>query len=107
MERGSDVHSPRIDDQMRRETDSLTHGEPVESRAEEFRLQEDAADGDPAVEPFVSRVDEEPLPGTLSHEAVRERSELARHLRGSIFPADRTAIIQCAIEEHAPSALLD
>src|SRR3954467_13158757 len=37
----------------------------------------------------------------LDHEAVIERSELARHLRGSIFPADRDTVVECAIQEHA------
>jgi hypothetical protein len=37
----------------------------------------------------------------LDHEAVVERSELARHLRGSIFPADRDTVVECAIQEHA------
>jgi hypothetical protein len=52
-------------------------------------------------------IDEDRVPGTLSHDAVRERSELARHLRGSIFPADRTTIVQCALEEDAPPDMVE
>jgi hypothetical protein len=62
MERGSDVHSPRLYDEI------------------------------PS--------------GALGDDAVRERSELARHLRGSIFPAARAAIVECAIEEHAPDEMI-
>jgi hypothetical protein len=102
MERGSDVHNPRIDEELRHETDSLTHGAPVEARVEESRLQEDWGDDDLPVESVVGRTVEAPVDNGLTHTAVRERSELARHLRGSIFPADRTAIVQCAVEEHAP-----
>jgi len=63
MEPGSDIHSPRLDDEI-------------------------------------------PL-GSLAHEEVRERSELARHLRGSIFPAERPAIVQCALEEDAPDEMIE
>jgi hypothetical protein len=38
---------------------------------------------------------------------TRDRSELARHLRPSIFPAMREAIIECARDEHAEDNLLD
>ena len=44
--------------------------------------------------------------GALAHDAVLERSELARHLRGSIFPADREAVVACAVEEHAPDDMV-
>jgi hypothetical protein len=72
---------------MAREVAALTHGAPVESRIEEERFPEDAGDGEEA--PFAAR------------------SELARHLRPSIFPTQRAAIVQCAIEEHAPDDLVD
>jgi hypothetical protein len=51
--------------------------------------------------------DDETPPGALDEESVRERSELARHLRGSIFPADRAAVVACAIDEDAPVDLVD
>ena len=63
MERGSDAHSPELDD--------------------------------------------EALSGALRPEQARERSELARHLRGSIFPADRAHVVECAIDEDAPAELVD
>ena len=53
------------------------------------------------------RLDDEIPSGSLAHEEVRERSELARHLRGSIFPAERPAIVQCALEEDAPDEMIE
>ena len=50
---------------------------------------------------------DEILSGVLRQDAVRERSELARHLRGSIFPAERASIVECAIEEHAPDDVVE
>jgi hypothetical protein len=89
MERGSDVHNSRLDD----ETESFTRGGRIQARAEEFRTMEEA--------------DDEILSGALRRDDVRERSELARHLRGSIFPADRAAVVQCAIDEHASDEMVD
>lgn len=92
MERGSDAHSARIDEQMQHESESFTRGEPIEARAEDFRQMEEA--------------DDAILSGDRRHDALRERSDLARHLRGSIFPADAFAIVTCAVEEHAPDDLV-
>ena len=89
MERGSDQHNPRIDDALARETDSVTHGAPVEARADEAREKE-SPDGSPVP----------------TDDEVHERSELARHLRPQVFPAGRAQLLQVAEEEHAPDSLL-
>lgn len=44
MERGSAKHSPRLDDEMDKETSSLTRGAPIEARADESRMKEPAGD---------------------------------------------------------------
>src|SRR5262249_51754111 len=44
---------------------------------------------------------------TLSRRAVRARSDLAVHLRPSIFPATAEVVIACAQEEGAPPDLID
>ena len=41
MERGSDKHSPRVDDEIKKDTQGLKKGEPSESRIEEFRKDEE------------------------------------------------------------------
>lgn len=60
MERGSGKHGPRLDDEMDRETESITRGSPVEARAEESREKEGPADGEPVPQ---SRVDQDPEAG--------------------------------------------
>ena len=51
--------------------------------------------------------DTEPAgPGALSDDDVRRRSELATHLRPSIFPARRDVLVECAREEGADPELL-
>ena len=47
MERGSDQHSPRVDDEMEKEVQSILKGSPVDSRVEPHRKMEDVADLDP------------------------------------------------------------
>ena len=53
MERGSDKHAPRIDEEMERETRSMTQGSPIESRADEARAKEPPGDGEPTPEEIV------------------------------------------------------
>ena len=95
MERASDKHSPRLDDAMAADTRSMTQGAPIEARDGDERLQE-GGEAPEAVADRGVRLDE--LDG---------RSELARHLRPSAFPADRQALLAVARDENAPGAVLD
>lgn len=110
MERQSNLHGPRVDDELDHEVESLTRGAPVESRAEEWRTQEDAGDGEPVPQAIVGELHDaeggDETAGGLSRGEVAARSELAIHLRPGIFPAGRDAILECAEEEHAPASLL-
>ena len=47
MERGSDKHNPRIDEELETEVQALVKGEPTDSRVEEFRQTEGPAVLDP------------------------------------------------------------
>jgi len=110
MARGSDKHSPRIDDSLEHDTRPLTQGSPNEARADEARHQEGAADDEPTTDTLLSG---EIHPGEavsadlLSHDELEARSRIAAFLRPSIWPADREALLRCAQEENAPSDILD
>jgi|tagenome__1003787_1003787.scaffolds.fasta_scaffold20194890_1 hypothetical protein len=110
MERESTKHTPRIDEQLAHDTESLTSGAPVEARVEESREQEPAADGEPVPDALLrGGRDPRPNPG-LDHDDVQERSELARFLEPSAFPGDPAALRKAAGAEQAPDwvrALLD
>ena len=94
-ERGSTQHSPRVDEELHKETASLLRGSPVEARAEEWRLMEPPADG-------------EPLPDArVSVDDVELRSLLAVSLRPSAFPGDRARLLEVAEEEHAEARILE
>jgi hypothetical protein len=107
MERTSDKHGARIDGMLDSETASLTHGAPVDSRAEEYRAEEPVAEsGIVGADASSARPLETPV-GALSHEEVNERSELARHLSPATFPADRAELVRVAEEEFAPDEMLE
>jgi hypothetical protein len=55
MDRGSDKHSPRLDDEMDHETSSMTQGSPIEARADEARKKEPAGDEEPTPEEVIDR----------------------------------------------------
>jgi Protein of unknown function (DUF2795) len=94
-ERGSTQHSPRVDEELHKETESLLRGAPNESRAEEWRRMEPPAEG-------------EPLPDTRpATEAIEQRSLLAISLRPSAFPADRARLLEVAAEEHAEDTVVE
>jgi hypothetical protein len=53
VERGSDKHSPRVDEEMKHEVRSLEQGAPLEARVEEFREQEGPGDDQPTPQPIL------------------------------------------------------
>ncbi len=109
MERGSDKHSPRIDDGLEHDTRPLTQGSPSEARADEGRHQEGAADDEPTTDALLSGDlhPEQTSENGLDHDQAEARSRLAAHLRPSIWPADREAILGCAEELNAPPDLIE
>jgi len=109
MPRGSDKHSPRIDENLAHDVGSLTHGAPIEARADEGRVQEGAADDEPTTDSLLTgeiRPDDRPEDG-LTHDEIEERSRLAAYLRPSVWPADRAALLACATDLHASADVLD
>jgi len=99
-QRKGGAQSPRLDDELKRETESLVRGAPVESRIEEERLKE--AEGDDEFAPGDYPVP----PGGLGVDDVDARREVSRHLRPSAFPGDRTRMLAEAVENKAPPQLL-
>jgi hypothetical protein len=94
-ERGSTRHSPRVDEELEAEVESLVRGAPVEARAEEWRQMEPAAEGEPNPD------------GITTVDDVELRSLLAVSLRPSAFPGDRARLLEVAAEEHAEDRVLE
>lgn len=106
MERGSDKHSPRLDEALKGETRGLSTGT-GQTHAEEWREAEPSGED----EPEVSLSPEAPLyggvPDGMTGEDVAGRAELARFLDRSVFPAVRQVLIDDAEGNNAPDAILD
>ena len=58
MERGSNLHTPRVDEELQDEVQSLITGAPVEARAEEGREKEGPADDEPTPESVFASVEQ-------------------------------------------------
>ena len=95
MDRGSDKASPRIDEELDKETGPLQRGAPVSSRAEDFREQEGSGEDEPGTDT------------RLTVGPAEARGELARHLQPSIFPATRETLLSSAREMNAPDGILE
>ena len=109
MERGSNKHSPRIDESLEHDTRPLTQGSPSEARADEARHQEGAADDEPTTDALLTGDlhPEQAGEDDLSHDELEARSRIAAHLRPSIWPADRETLLDCAREMNAPADVLE
>ncbi len=102
MERGSFKHGDRLDDEMEKETETLTHsGQP--SRTEEWRQTE------PVDEVHLAMPDDE-QPGTprgMTPADVNERSDIARYIEPHKLPAGRAALLRHLDATGAPDEVVD
>ena len=105
MERGSDKHSPRVDEQLEHDTRSLTQGAPVESRVEEHREQEGPGEGQPT--PDARLTGGRATAASLDLDDAETRADIARFLNPSSFPADRETLLADAEANHAPAGVTE
>jgi len=105
LERASDKHSPRVDDELDHETQSLQQGAPVESRVEEHREQEGPADDQPT--PDARLTGGRATAASLDLDDAEARADIARFLTPSAFPADREALVADAQANQAPAEVLE
>ena len=107
MQRGSDKHSPRVDEQLKHETAPLTHGSGVESHSREDHRQEPPAEGE--MVPDSSRRPDVEMPDGLGIDLddADARAEIARYLAGAAFPGRTEELVRAAQDSNAPQAVLD
>jgi hypothetical protein len=92
MERGSDKHGARVDEELSKETRGLVQGG-HDTRAEEWRSAEPSGEDQPDVS-----VD----PGS-----VDDRAELAGLLGKEIWPATGAMLQRRVREQHGPDRIID
>ena len=101
MERGSDKHSPRVDEQLDHDTRSLRQGAPVE----EHREQEGPGEDQPT--PDARLAGGRATAASLDLDDAETRADIARFLSPSAFPADREALLADAEANQAPAGVVE
>jgi hypothetical protein len=106
VERGSDKHAARLDEDLKHATRSIVQGS-TEARADESREQEGPADGEPTPDSRLAGGLRQANGAFPTDEELEARTDLARHLDPSLFPATRDALAARAEANFAPDWVLD
>jgi hypothetical protein len=106
IERGSDKSGPRIDEERHRETEAMERGSPVPSRSDDAREVEGSGEDEPATDARLTGDRGLVGEGQLGPDELEFRSDIARHLDPSIFPADREGLLGSARDNNAPAGVL-
>ncbi|MFC4031140.1 DUF2795 domain-containing protein [Streptomyces polygonati] len=76
-------------------------------RAEEAYEPEPSGEDEPVAEFGAANDPGAPAPAGMTREGVTVRSELARHLERTVYPAKRSALLGSLRRQHAPDTLVD
>lgn len=109
MQRRSDKHGPRVDEEMTREISGALGQGHTGARAEEWRQAEPAGEDQPEISVTPHRAVGDRRTGTpkgMSPSDIDQRSELARHLSVSALPGDREVLLASARENDAPASII-
>jgi hypothetical protein len=104
MDRRSNKHSPRVDEQMAEEVQGIVRGK-AGARAEEWKMPEPSGEDQPQV--TVVPDDDYGLgePGGVGNAEAEEFSRFGSYI-GRAFPGDRAAIERSARNLEAPDDIL-
>ena len=105
MERGSNLHSARMDDALKGETELLVRGSRG-THAEEWKSPEPSGEDQPDVDRVPDGTLAGGVPAGMSEEDVAGRSELATYLDRSAFPALGTVLVDNAVQHEAPDRVV-
>jgi hypothetical protein len=103
MQRGSDKHSARLDDQLESEVSGLIRS--GHDNREDWNSPEPSGEDQPDVDRVPNGTLTGGVPEGMEEGDVERRSELASYL-GRVWPATREDLIGKATENQAPDAVL-
>ena len=101
MERGSDKHGQRLDDQLASEVEGLTRGG-HSTHAEEWKDPEPSGEDQPDADRAPDGTLHGGVPEGMTAEDVEGRSELARYLGKNVYPATGRELADRAASSGAP-----
>jgi hypothetical protein len=106
MERGSDKHSPRLDEALEGEVRSMLHAG-HETREQEGQSSEPSGEDQPAVDLSPDAELAGGTPEGMTGADLGERAELASYLGKGIWPADSNALVEKAQSAQAPDRVVE
>lgn len=103
-DREGTTRGPRQDEALKKETEPLERGA-HESRAEEWHEPEPPGEDQPRESVAPEGTLPRGTPPGMDQQDVMDRSELARWLQPSVFPADRDRLLDSAAQTNAPDQI--
>lgn len=105
MDRGSDKHNPRVDEELKHETHGLvTSGH--DTHAEEWASPEPAGEDQPEADRAPDVTLHGAVPDGMTEDDVERRSELATHLPLHVFPGVREQLLEHVLDSSAPDRVV-
>ena len=106
MERGSDKHSPLVDDQLKHETEGLVRAG-RSTHAEEWKDAEPSGEDQPDADLAPSGTLHGGTPDGMDADDIDGRAELAGYIGKAAYPLIRTQILDLVIDRKAPDRVVD
>src|SRR3982750_3874225 len=106
MERGSDKHGPRVDEEMARETEGLVRSG-HSTRGEEWKDPEPSGEDQPDADLAPNTTLTGGTPPGMTTDDVEGRAELATYIGKEVYPAVRAQLIDLVMERQAPDRIVD
>jgi len=106
MDRGSDKVSPRVDEQLKHETEGLVRSG-HSTHAEEWKDPEPVGEDQPDADLAPSGTLLGGTPDGMAPDDVEGRSELASYLGKDCYPMVRAQVIDLVIDRNAPQHVVD
>ena len=106
MERGSDKHSPMVDDQLKHETEGLVRSG-HSTHAEEWKDAEPSGEDQPDADLAPSGTLAGGTPEGMAADDVEGRAELAGFIGKEAYPMVREQVLDLVIDGNAPTRVVD
>ena len=106
MDRGSDKHGPRRDEQMKHETEGLVRGR-RSTHAEEWKDPEPSGEDQPETDRAPDATLHGGTPPGMTGDDVEGRAELASYLGKDCYPMVREQVLNLAMDRNAPQRVID
>ena len=106
MERGSDKHSPLVDNELKHETEGLIRSGRG-THAQEWKDPEPSGEDQPDSDLAPDATLHGGTPTGMDADDVEGRAELATYLGKDVYPANRDVILDLVEERNAPDRVID